>query len=237
MQIDLSRPPEKRFLKSDYEDNPLRAYLADCVKKGLPVSFIKRGDGEELAMTGEKGANCDGHPYSVELGQKLKTAFWHLEKKSAPREGRTWVNVVPFNDQKFYNILLHRNDQDFDSVKAFWGAVRDSEHPKVFVGPGRLKPVADMLKAGTFIETPLVNAFSEYNAIREKLMWHAKAGTIFVFCAGMPAKVWIAHLLEREENISCIDAGSAWDPLVVGQTRTEQLPKWLLEHEYAEWMK
>jgi hypothetical protein len=218
------------------EVNPLLTYMEDCVKKGLPISFVKRGDGEEAAMAGEKGANCDGHPYSEDLGRKLKTAFWHMDKLTAPRNGRTWVNVVPFEDQRFYNILLHRPDQNFDAVKGFWSAVRESEAHKIFVGPERLKAVAGMLKA-EFVKIPLVNAFSEYDWIRGKLMQHAKPGTVFIFCASMVGKVWMAHLLERSAEISCIDAGSAWDPLFVpGGTRTMQLRQELLQREYAEWM-
>jgi len=216
--------------------NPLLLYLTKMVVEGKPVSFVKLGDGEQACMDGEVGANCDGHPYSQELGWKLRMAFAELNKMSAPLEGRTWVNVVPFKDQAFYNILLHRTDSDFDSVKDFWGAVRQSDAVKVFVGPARLKPVADMLRA-EFVEIPLVNAFSVHSEIRDQLRWKAKPGTIFVFCAGMPAKLWIANVLSVQHKVSCIDAGSAWDPMFVeGGTRTMQLQKWLLEQEYKEWM-
>jgi glycosyltransferase involved in cell wall biosynthesis len=223
--------------RQEQPGNPLLGYLTDCVRKGLPISFIKKGDGEEACMAGATGANCDGHLYSSELGQKLKTAFWQLEKMSEKRDnGRVVVNVVPFGDQRFYNSLLHRVDQDFHAVKEFWGAVREAEAPKTFVGPARLKPVATMLKAD-FVEIPLVNAFEQYDAIREQLMWHVKPGATFVFCGGMPAKVWIANLLAREQTISCIDAGSAWDNLIVDSgTRTMQIPQWLMELEYKEWM-
>jgi hypothetical protein len=69
-------------------------------------------------------------------------------------------------------------------------------------------------------------------------MWHCKPGAVFIMSCGMMAKVLAANLLERSQEISVLDAGSAWDPLFVdGGTRTMQLPKWLLEREYAEWMK
>jgi len=156
---------------------------------------------------------------------------------SAPKEGRTWVNVVPFEDQPFYNCILHRSGNNLAAVKEFWGAVRDSASPKVFIGPARLRPAAEMLKA-QFIEIPLVNAFAEYRSIKEKLIWKAEFGTIFIFCAGMTAKPLIASLLEFRPEMSCIDAGSAWDPLFVEQpTRTEQLSKEVLEQEYREWME
>ena len=146
------------------------------------------------------------------------------------------VSCTHMGDRDMVRQFSPTLDRWLDDVKAFWAAVRESDKLKVFVGPRRLEPVAGMLKA-LFVEVPLVNAFSEYDAIREKLTWHAKAGTIFVFSAGFVSKVLIANLLQRTQEISCIDAGSCWDPLVVGPTRTEQLPKWLLEHEYREWME
>ena len=217
------------------QPNPLLAYLTDCIKTGKPTSFVKLGDGEAACMAGESGGNCDGHQYTPELAAKLKEAFeWFAPR--AVNGGRTVINVVPFHDQPMYNVLLHRNDSDVDAVKAFWGAVRDADKPKVFVGPARLKPAAAMLKA-EFVEVPLVNAFSEYSSVREKLLWAAKPGSIFVFTAGMTAKPWIMDVLKRESTASCIDAGSAWDPVFLGSsTRTEQLPMdFLLEH-YAEWL-
>jgi hypothetical protein len=217
--------------------HPLLGYLTAMVQQGKPITFVKRGDGEELAMSGAHGANCDGHPYSPELGWKLRMAFGQLEKMAQDRrEGRTRVNVVPFSDQPAYNILLHRNDSVFDAVKAFWGTVRDSRARKVFVGPARLHPAARMLRA-EHVVIPEVNAFAEYDGIRSRLQAMLQPGMIFIWCASMPGKAWMAELLAFQPDISCIDAGSAFDPLVVGQTRTEQLPQDLLLWEYREWLE
>ena len=218
--------------------NPLLLYLTDCVRKGLPVSFVKNGDGEQLCMAGAQGGNCDGHPYSPELGWKLKMAFSTLDKMAADRrEGRTRVNVVPFKDQPFFNCLLHRHDNNLDAVKAFWGAVRESDKQKIFVGPDRLHPVVPMLKVTHHFRVPLVNAFSDYSDTRKRVLERLRPGTIFIFSAGFISKVLIAELLQACPDISCIDAGSCWDPLFVGPSRTEQLPMDLLKHEYRDWLE
>lgn len=219
------------------EVNALLAYLGRCVEKGQPVSFVKLGDGEQMCMDGAPGANCDGHPYTPDLAWALRMAFSELGKMSGPQQdGRVHVNIVPFKDQAFFNCLLHRNDSNLDAVKAFWGAIRESSAPKIFVGPERLKPVAGMLKAD-FVDIPLINAFSQHKEIKRQLYDRIKPGAIFVFSAGMPAKVWIANLLMANRQISCIDAGSAFDPILVGKTRTEQLGMDLLQREYGEWLK
>jgi hypothetical protein len=147
------------------------------------------------------------------------------------------VNVVPFKDQAFYNILLARHDQNLDAQKAFWGAVRESDKPKIFVGPDRLGMVAVMLRA-LHLCVPLINAFSEYEKIKKWLLEREKPGAIFIFSAGMPSKAWIAELLQACPDISCLDAGSAFDPLCLeANTRTEQLPHGLVVNEYLDWLE
>jgi len=217
--------------------NPLLGYLTQMVREGRPTSFIKRGDGEEACLRGEQGANCDSHPYTPELAQNLKMAFWSLEKMAADRrEGRTRVNVVPFKDQAYYNILLARHDNNLDAVKSFWGAVRESDKRKIFVGPERLRPAARMLRA-EHVVIPSANCFNQYASVRGQLFERLKPGAVFLFCASMMAKVFIAELLCAEPNTSCIDCGSALDPIFVGQTRTEQLPMDLLLLEYKDWLE
>ena len=212
-------------VKAKRDPDPLLQKLTVAVRNGSPASFVKLGDGEQFCMDGAVGANCDGHPYSAELGNKLKESFESFKK-------RYDVRVVGFADQVPYNCLLHRVGSSLASVKDFWMAVRHSDKPKVFIGPARLRPAAAMLRA-QHVEIPLVNAFSEYAQIKERLLCLRAPGTIFIFCAGMPAKVWIADLLDGHYDISCIDAGSAFDPMFVGQTRTEQLPMDLLQREYG----
>ncbi len=236
MQIDLSRQPKDRFLKSDCQPNPLLLYLTDCVRKNLPVSFVKLGDGEQACMAGERGANCDGQIYSSELKWKLRAAFAHLEKMAADRRGgRTKVNLVPFADQPYFNCILHRNDTHFDAVQEFWRAVRESGKQKLFVGPARLAGAAKMLRA-EHVEVPLVNAFGEYAAIRKRLMECVKPGMILVLSAGPTAKCLIAELLTVCPDITAIDSGSAFDNLCGFITRTEMLPADLLQMEYKEWL-
>ena len=193
----------------------LLAILTAAVRAGTPISFVKRGDGEEFCMAGERGENCDGHPYSAELGAALKEAFAFLEK-------RPDVFVAPWCDQERYQVLLHIVGVDIGATVAFWKAVGESARPKVFVGPARLEGAARMLGADHVV-VPLQNAFSRYEAIRGELLARAKPRVIFVFCAGMPAKAWIAEVLQACRGASCIDAGSAFDPLFAGNTRTGQL--------------
>ena len=200
------------------------------INENVNFSFVKRGDGELACMAGEKGANCDGHDYSPELGNKLKKSFEFLKDK---------VDIVEWQDQLNYNILLHRKDNDLKKLKDFWMAVKASPRKKIFIGPERLKGVVDMLKIDTFLPIPLVNAFTY---IKENLLFPMpEDGSIYIFCCGMPAKVEIAGLIKRNKNITCIDAGSSFDPVFIGKTRTEQADKEMLRRLYLpeppkEWL-
>ena len=191
--------------------------LRTRIEAGLPVSFTKCGDGELAAMSGEIGANCDGHLYSPELGVALREAFAFLD--TLPD-----VHVIQWEDQERYQALIHHEGWDLQDTRRFWLTVRDCARPKVFVGPERLGGAAALLKA-EHVVIPLVNAFESNDRICHALLPKAQEGTIFIFCGGMPAKSWIAYLLNACPQISCLDAGSAFDPIFVGNTRTGQLSR------------
>ena len=56
-------------------------YFLEKFKEDKNFSFVKYGDGELLCMIGAKGENCDFHPYSVKLGELLKSSFGTLLAK------------------------------------------------------------------------------------------------------------------------------------------------------------
>lgn len=197
--------------------------LKGHIHDGTPFTFVKRGDGEEACMAGEWGSNCDGHPYTKELGKKLRDAFAYLEPISY---------VVRFEDQEHYNLLLHRDDAPLAPVADFWKTVANSDKPKIFVGPERLAGAANLLHA-KHVKVPLLNAFSEYDSVLEVLKESVQEDAIVVFCAGMPAKCWIAELRFENPSLTLIDAGSSFDPLFVGQTRTNQTSRMIIEELYG----
>lgn len=186
--------------------------MAEAIKKADNFTFVKRGDGEEACMNGEQGANCDGHNYSEPLAVGLRRAFSFFEKNNCI--------VVKFEDQQIYNSLLHRTDND---PSIFWKQVIKSERPKYFIGPARLSTAAKFLDA-VHVEIPLSNAFDTVD-IRNLDALIRRPNGIYIFCAGMPAKLWIHQLRYLMGNTATfIDAGSSFDSLAgVGQTRTFQV--------------
>lgn len=192
-----------------YTTTSLIDTLIDKLDLEIPFSFVKRGDGELACMRGDIGNNCDGHPYTNELGIKLKESFEFLNDKAI---------IVDFNNQIDYNILLHRTDTN---PSKFWKTVKKSNKKKLFIGPIKLKIISDLLKSEYF-EIPEKNAFSIYNEILDFLK--KSNAEILVFSAGMTTKVLIAELLKNKPTLTCIDAGSSFDP-IVNTTRTYQISK------------
>ncbi len=190
------------------------------IKNGTNFTFIKRGDGEMACMNGEEGANCDEHPYTKMLGDELKEAFEYLKDKA---------DIVEWNDQKNYNTFLHRTDNNLEAVRNFWMTVKESPRQKIFIGPERLYGVMNFLKANEFIQVPLVDA---YSYLRGSCFQTPQDGDIYILSCGMPAKVVIAYLKKLNPNITCIDAGSSFDPIFIGQTRTEQADQETLRRLY-----
>ncbi len=183
------------------------------IENNINFTFVKRGDGELACMNGEVGQNCDGHPYSKELGDKLREAYAYLET--------TGAHIVDFGDQKNYNVLLHRTDNNLSELSDFYKAIAKSSRRKVLVAPPKLSAIAYLLNA-YHVSIPEVNVWASYNWVLENLPYDKD--TIYMFCAGMPAKGLIADFYKLFHNATYIDCGSAFDPSF-SETRTWQITK------------
>jgi hypothetical protein len=209
------------------------------IRAGENFSFVKRGDGEEacMAILGVKldvnkkdyGGNCDGSKYTPELAKKLLEAYEYFAEKDN-------VFVPLFNEQAYYNTFLHRTDNDLDKLRNFYGAIREDKRNKIYVGPKRLKIVASLLKT-KHIVVPEQNGFEAYEDISKQLKMAVTVmakNNIVLFSFGMMAKPLIREVLMAGDN-TCIDLGSAWDP-IVGITRTVQVSRADMIELYGDWL-
>ncbi len=202
------------------------------IRQSENFSFIKLGDGEIICMEGHEGHNIDKHPYSKELGQALRDSFAYLS--SLPNTHITsWTigykerqEALGFKQNADGRLLIH---QDINYPKLnFFRALKDSPRRKIFVGPERLKEVVKFLNVDLFIEVPLINSW------QTSFFFTPSDNDILIFSAGMPSKVWIAKLLQKNPNITCLDVGSGFDPIFGFHTRSHQLPTEVLKLFYKE---
>lgn len=206
-------------------------------------SFIKLGDGEMDSLFGAKGENCDGHTYTPALASALSDSFkflstlpsayitrWKLGRENDISYIEKWIGIKCTED---HDILLNRvlNAEAYN----FWKSIKDSKRKKIFVGPKSLIGVVSFLNIDDYEEIPDRNAFDidgSLNITSSADM--VKDNSIYLFCASMATKVWIGDVLLENENVTCLDCGSAFDPIFIGQTRTNQMPQEQLIKFYKE---
>lgn len=212
----------KWFLDGPHREHRLGLW-AYMIREGIPFNFVKLGDGEEQCMNGATGQNCDGHEYSPELGERLRTAFSILHGRAC---------VVHYHDQPNVNLLLHRTDANADALREFYSTLRNCHRKKVFVGPARLRAVSVFLLS-RFVEVPLTNCFNDYDRILLDIRRQLEPKSIVCLSCGMTAKVLTADLVQSHPDVTCLDTGSAFDPIFVGQTRTFQEDRETLISRYS----
>jgi len=193
--------------------------------------------------------NSDGHLFTRECGDKLIEAYHYLIAHprtwltEARRDNLYNANHIAQSlfDQLHdrygepeirsrsadVDLLLHHNIKSFSGhaeydLLCFYKTLRGCARPKVYVGPARLKPAADLLFVDEFIEVPLIDAFDEYEYLRSKLEC-LTSGTIVGFSASMVAKVLIRDvMLSADGPVTCLDFGSAFDSYCGFETRSYQ---------------
>lgn len=246
-----------RFYPEEYLNsiNKTLEHWTDNINASQNFSFIKFGDGEFFCMMGEKGCNCDQHPYTSELGIKLVNAWnyycsnniheiYIAEWADQPGSFGVPQNIIPqknINNPvfQFYNEITKNRKLNFKLVNFeillqntlttskynFYSAIKNSNRKKVFVGPERLQEVQKFLNIDIHIQVPLYNTFTKYNDILTNCKNLHEKNTIFIFSSGMPTKAIISELLKEFNDITCLDTGSGFDALFVGGTREGQLDK------------
>lgn len=238
----------KQYISSRNFDEDTKNKIMDTLKiwtnyieNNINFSFIKFGDGEFYCMMGKDGENCDGHKYTPELAVKLYDAWYFFntldniyiaewaghkpgmnyltesEKFQLDLISKTNVNVSFVN----FEILLQNtlSEEKFN----FFRSIKKSNNKKIFVGPDRLSGVVEFLNIDKFVSVPLVNAFSNYDEILKNIEVEVDDNCIFMFSSGLPTKSFINKILEKNKKVTCLDIGSGFDSLFVGQTREGQI--------------
>ena len=212
------------------------------IKNNENFSFVKIGDGEIDCMIGRQGSNCDNHPYSRELGEKIKESFIDLSKKGV-LFGDWFASNPPINDRDienlyFYNNLVESNNLKLNLIKPFeilltgWNnlsndnfinfytEVKKSNRRKIYVGPKVMDGVNKMLNTNSFIQIPKINAFSEYQRILEEIKSTLIDNSIILLTVGLMSPYISNEILKINENITILDIGSGLDSVFMGSTRS-----------------
>jgi hypothetical protein len=223
-------------------------FFKDNIIKNKNFSFTKYGDGELTCMLGIEGHNCDGHPYSKDLGSLLKVSLL----KNADRKNvyiGDWTGwrgdtLSQYRDQLLegknpnyilYEILMNHEENPNPNLYNLIDQIKNSKRKKIFIGPNKLHKVNDLINATIQIEVPPNNTFSEYPEIKKKCLHLMEESCIFIFSCGMPSKVLIDDILSGENKVTCLDFGSGFDNIILDkETRQGQIDYNIMKNFYKK---
>ena len=217
-------------IKGKYFDS--RLSMQEKIEAFEPFSYVKWNDGEQQCIEGVEGATCDGQTYSYELNLALRKAYNFLVTLPDVyiSDWKEWQDDN-LNDG---GILLHREKRDLQPLHDFYMAIKRSPRRKIFVGPAKLcVPVGKLLDCN-YIEVPEKDAFSKYDDILARLKSITTDDSILMLSCGLISKPLIADILRTNPKVTCLDTGSSFDPIFLGQTRTLQAPQRELLELYAD---
>ena len=225
-------------------------------------SLARFGDGEYTCMMGGEGHNCDNHPYSSKLGDKLTSSFNYLKKLknvyfgewgAQPGSFDTPQNIAPiqylhtglgeYHLDLFYkdhnlnlvNFEILQNNTLFKEKFIFFKTDKESKRKKIYVGPyNKLKGVEKFLNINSFINIPEYNSFQKYDTILQLILNEIKDNCIILFSAGMPCECYMHEILIVNNKITCLDIGSGMDAMFSDFTREGQLEKEICRNFYKE---
>lgn len=207
-----------------------RVFFTGLLQARTPFAFVRFGDAEFECMAGYGTHNRDRTQYTRELGDALIGAFRslsqmenvYLAQRCAPHLREKMAALVDLDGRRYYDadaLLLHYRSF---SLETFYRTLIQDERRKIYVAPACLNQGMKLLGCARRVNVKRPDAFSEWKEISADLAADNADDTIFLFSAGMGSKVWIAELMAEGKRITCIDLGSALDPVYIGQTRSGQ---------------
>jgi hypothetical protein len=198
------------------------------IKNSIPCMFLKYGDGEYNAANFYEGGNCDGTPYTENLGKKLRESFvynsgqpnamigaWHDSSNRSFWEGlgNPVVNWVDYHTVIIDNTGdMHASTDKLELFKS----IKESTRKKIYVANASMIKAQPIFRLNAFVDIDPCNWFEEdydsvINSVKQEI--DDDAHTIVMTSAGMGAKYLISELHWLYPKAIYIDVGSAFDTL------------------------
>ena len=204
------------------------------IETNQPFVFAKFGDGEYNAVQQFQGGNCDGTPYTSNLGKAITRAFNSLSPNSNVYIGR-WADSQQVSEYfsksvsnpvnwENYNLLIFRSSAEFfNRAMPYYVALRKATQQKIYVCNESMIGLSRAILGVTdHVVIDPVNWFeTQYEQILSSVKQTVRTpeSLIILTSAGMGAKPLIADLYQLYPNAIIIDIGSAMD-LICSHRRT-----------------
>lgn len=210
--------------------------LINFIETKTPCLFVKYGDGEFNSANFYYGSNCDGTPYTKNLGIKLRESFvynskclnsmigaWHdtSHKNFWEALGNTNVNWVDFHTILIDNsTILNKCPNKHKLFKT----IKETNLNKIYVANQNMQKAKDIFNIDYHVIINPSNWFElEYNKIFNniKTILENNPESLLLFSAGMGSKYLISELHKLFPKSLYLDVGSGFDKICTGiQTRS-----------------
>lgn len=211
--------------------------------------FVKYGDGEFRAANYYEGGNCDGTPYTRQLGDRLRKSFvynsqqpnsmigcWHDKSDMAfwKSLGNDYINWV-----EYHTVIIDNKTRVSDSPDKLelYKAIRQSTRKKIYVANASMYRACQIFSIESFIEIDPSDWFEiEYESILKSVREEVvdDSNTLILTSAGMGAKALIHDLHKEFPKAIYIDVGSAFDMLCTKRATRHCTPGYEELYEYLK---
>ena len=204
--------------------------LTSYIKNGTPCIFVKYGDGEYNAANFYEGCNCDGTPYTKNLGEKLIESFIYNSQQSNSMLGkwdmdvslsRFWESLVnvKINWVDFTTIIMNfgKPHQTYMDKIEFFKTIKQSNLKKIYIANAKKHRAKELLNLDHHIIIDSSNWFdTEYSSVFNSIkttVGDSGDNTLILVSGGMGAKYLISELHKCYPTAIYIDIGSSLDSI------------------------
>lgn len=203
-------------------------------RSGEACTLSRWGDGEWFSVLGHNsGENCDGHPYSDELGDELRSVLLSrpayvlgMQPMVAADHAepiRRFLKDNDLTDLSWVSGDIFHDEAKAGNLSEVMAALKGRR--LLMIGSSHLTALSDGLQLGVerHIDVGGSQVFERRERIVTDALWYLEGqqeSFVVSVCAGMTAN-YIVHRLHQRmgDRHSIIDFGSLWDPLVGVKSR------------------
>lgn len=199
--------------------------ITECIRRRIPVSFSKYGDGEYACAKLFKGNNCDADLYTEKKRVALIESFKYMTECAENSHISYWTHdissywqsltTVPVRWAKLHTLIL---DDDSTGEKVeLYKTIKQSTMKKIYICNPLMEKAQILLNIDWLIHVPLNNWFERLFVklidIIKKIIASSNDQFIIMCSAGMCSKIIICELHKLFPNNIYLDIGSALDTI------------------------